>query len=90
MNQGDVYIPKKALKGISEGALSPSAVGVYVMLHLQADCMSGIWTGTAEKLEAVFPNFEAVGVDWHFTKLEKARLDVTGDFCTKWNEREST
>ena len=74
MNQGSVYIPVKMLEGIREGALSPSAVGVYMLLQLQADCMSGVWTGTTEKLEEVFPIFDAAAADWHFTKLEKARL----------------
>lgn len=74
MNQGSVYIPMKMLEAVVKGALSPSAVGVYVLLHLQADCRSGIWTGTAEKLEAAFSTLDAAAVDCYLTKLEKARL----------------
>ncbi len=74
MNERDVYIPTKIVNYVSEGELSPANLGVYMLLQLQADPRTGIWMGSAEKLQACFPTLDQEVVERNFTRLEEARL----------------
>jgi hypothetical protein len=53
-NEGSIQIRRGLIEHIEKGKLPPSALGVYVMLHLIADCTSGVWIGSAVKLRLLY------------------------------------
>jgi hypothetical protein len=73
MNQESVCIPAKVLEIMREGRLSPFALGVYVLLQLQADQKS-VWTGSADQLQECFPAYDESVLESYIKHLEKVQL----------------
>lgn len=54
MSKGFSKLRHGLIEHVEKGKLSPSTLGVYTMLHLVADYKTGIWIGSAVKLQMLY------------------------------------